>query len=421
MPPSTSFRRTFLKGSAAWTGSLAFSCAQKQACADAATSKPLMAYVGTYSNPEPFKPKGKLIFPANNGKGIHLFRVDRESGALTPAGLHEQTTSPTCLTVNAAGTRLYSTNASDTVADGESGSISAFAIDRASGQIKLLNTVSSGGTGPTFVSIHPSGKFLLVANYVGGSVSVLSILENGSLGALTDVHKSVGKLGAKRATSAPPGSFAISGHETPHGHMIQTDPTGKFILSAEMGLDHLLLWKLDESTGKLIPHDPPFVPLPSGDGPRHFAFHPNAKWLYSFQEESSTIVLFDFNAATGQLTPRQTISSLPSGFAGTNMASEILMSPDARYVYASNRLHDSIGIFSVGDTGELTRVGNEWTRGDYPRTFNFDPTGKFLYSCNQKGDAIAAFRVDQKTGALSFTGQYTPVGSPAIIVFVDLA
>jgi 6-phosphogluconolactonase len=203
--------------------------------------------------------------------------------------------------------------------------------------------------------------------------------------------------------------------------MIESDPSGRFVLHVDLGLDQIHIWKFDSRKGRLTPNDIPTISLPPGDGPRHFHFHPNGRWLYSLQEEGSTIVLFDYNSTKGELTSRQTISSLPPGFAGSNFCSGILVSDDGRFVYAGNRLHDSIGIFSVGDKGELSFVADEWTRGNYPRSFNFDPTGKFLFSCNQRGDNIAAFRVDQTSGALNFTGHYTPVGNPSIIVFLDLA
>jgi len=170
----------------------------------------------------------------------------------------------------------------------------------------------------------------------------------------------------------------------------------------------------------LTPNDPPSVALPAGDGPRHVRFHPNGRWVYSIQEESSTIALFDYDPASGRLSMRQTISTLPPGFAGSSFSSEILLSMDGRYVYAGNRLHDSIGILSVGADGMLTYVGEEWTRGDYPRSFNVEPAGRFLYCCNQRGDNITVFRVDAASGGLAFTGHYAGVGNPSSIVFVDL-
>ena len=385
-----------------------------------AAEGPLMAYVGTYSSPPVDTAAGKVDLPPGNGRGIHLFRVDRATGALSPAGVFPQATSPSCLAFNAAGNRLYSTNATDKVDGGGSGSISALAVSRTDGQLTLLGTVSSGGLGPTHVSIHPSGKHVLVANYAGGSVAVFPILPDGTLGPASDVKKSIGTVGPKRATNAPPGSFAISGHDFPHAHMIQADLAGGFVLAADLGLDQLHVWKFDERAGALMPGDPAAVSLPAGDGPRHFAFHPNGSWLYSLQEEASTIVLFDYDATTGRLAARQTLSSLPPGFAGSSFASGILVSANGRFVYAANRLHDSIAYFAVGPTGALKYAGEEWTHGDYPRSISFDPTGRFLYACNQRSDVVTAFRVEQETGGLAFTGQYTAVGNPSMIAFLDL-
>jgi len=382
---------------------------------------PLVAYVGTFSSPLRDMLPTQVDLPPGNGRGIHLFQVNRVTGALTPAGIHEMGTSPSCLALNASGTRLYSTNETDRVGQDKQGTVSAFAINRPDGKLELLNTVPSGGRGPTYVSIHPSRRFILVANYFGGSVAVLPILPDGRLGTATDIKNDAGKIGPTRATHAPPGSFAFSGHDRTHAHMIQADPSGRFVLHVDLGLDTIFIWTFDEHKGVLIPSESPAVSLPPGDGPRHFHFHPNGRWLYSIQEEGSTIVLFDYDAATGRLASRQTISTLPPGFAGSNFCSEILVSADGRFVYAGNRLHDSIGVFSVDPNGTLAFVGEEWTRGNYPRSFNFDPTGQFLYCCNQRGDNITVFRVDRRTGGIHFTGHYTPVGNPSHIIFLDPA
>jgi len=384
-------------------------------------AEPLIAYVGTFSSPLRDVLPTQVDLPPGNGRGIHLFQVDRTTGAMTPAGVIEMGTSPSCLALDPAGTRLYSANETDRVGDRREGTVSAFAIDRAEGELQLLNTVRSGGAGPTYVSVHPRARFLLVANYFGGSVAVLPILDDGRLGEPTDVKDDTGEIGPTRATHAPPGSFARSGHDRTHAHMIQADPSGRFVLHADLGLDRIFVWKFDGERGALTPGESPAVSLPPGDGPRHFHFHPNGRWFYSIQEEGSTIVLFDYDAVTGRLSARQTVSTLPPGFAGSNFCSEILASADGRFVYAGNRLHDSIGIFSVGPSGDLTYVGEEWTRGDYPRSFAFDPTGRFLYCCNQRADNIAVFRVDRESGGLKFTGHYTPVGNPSCIVFLDLA
>jgi 6-phosphogluconolactonase (cycloisomerase 2 family) len=412
-------RRAFLKTSAAMAGSTFLMDRPPHAKAGE-TVGPLIAYVGTFSSPLRDVLPTQVDLPPGNGRGIHLFRVDRATGAMTPNGIHEMGTSPSCLALNTSGTRLYSANETDRSGEDNEGTVSAFAINRADGKLEPLNTVRSGGAGPTFVSIHPSGRFVLVANYFGGSVAVLPVLPDGGVGPATDIKKDAGRVGPARATNAPAGSFAFSGHDRTHAHMIQAGPSGRFVFHADLGLDKIFIWKFDEERGVLVPGDMPAVSLPSGDGPRHFTFHPNGRWLYSIQEESSTIVLFDYNAGTGHLASRQTISTLPPGFAGSNFCSEILLSADGRFVYAGNRLHDSIGIFSIAADGTLTFVGEQWTQGNYPRSFNFDPTGQWLYCCNQRGDNIAIFHVNRKTGGLDFTGQYTPVGNPSIIVFLDL-
>lgn len=371
----------------------------------------MLAYVGTYSSPE--GPEGS----AGKGQGIYLFEVNQSTGALHQREVFKNDSNPAWLAFDPSHTHLYTANETPTYQGAASGSASAYAVDRSSGRLSLLNTVSSEGAGPAHMSVHPSGKYALIANYAGGTVAVLPIRSNGELGPATDVKRNHGAVGPEHAASAPPGSFAISGHEQPHAHMILSDPTGQFVLASDLALDQILIWKIDLEKGTLTPNDPPFVALPPGDGPRHFAFHPNGRWFYSLQEESSTLVLFDYDATRGRLTARQTISSLPKGFTGTNFTSEVLISRDAKFLYAANRLHDSIAWFSIAPNGELTFAGEEWTRGDYPRSFNIDPTGNFLYSCNQRSDAVATFRVNKKTGALTFTGQYTPVGTPAIIAF----
>ena len=413
-------RRAFLKTTSALTVGVplfgGFAIAQS-----AKVSRPLVAFVGTFSSPLHDVPSTQVDRPPGNGRGIHLFQVNRSTGALTPSSIFDLGTSPSCLALNATGTRLYSANETDRVGEDNQGTVSAFAINRSDGNLKLLDTVRSGGAGPTYVSVHPSGRFLFVANYFGGSVAVLPILPDGSLGVASDIKTDRGTVGPNKAALAPPGSFALSGHDRTHAHMIQADFLGRFVLHVDLGLDLIFVWRFDDQKGLLTPNEPAAVSLPPGEGPRHFRFHPNGRWLYSIQEEGSNIVLFDYDSSKGRLAARQTISTLPPGFAGSNFCSEILVSGDGRFVYAGNRLHDSIAVFSVGDTGVLTHVGEEWTRGDYPRNFNFDPTGQFLYSCNQRDDNITLFRVNSKTGGLAFTGHYTPVGNPSAIVFLDLA
>lgn len=369
-------------------------------------ASPVLAYAGTYSSPE--GPEGSKGY----GEGIYLFEMNPATGALKRRELFRNGSNPSWLALDASRTHVYAAN------EMASGSVSAYAIERSTGRLTLLNTQSSQGAGPCHLSVHPSGKYVLAANYHGGTVSVLPIGPRGELGNATDVKTDRGRVGPERAATAPAGSFAISGHDRPHAHMIQSDPAGRFVLSTDLGLDQILIWRLDLRTGKLVPNSPAAVSLRAGDGPRHFAFHPNGRWLYCLQEEASTLAVFDYDAGRGRLTAKQTLSTLPKGFAGTDFTSEVVVSADGRFVYAANRLHDSIAWFTVAPAGTLTLAGEEWTRGDYPRSFTIDPGGHYLYSCNQRSDAIACFRVNRETGALAFTGQYTPVGTPAILVFL---
>jgi len=375
-------------------------------------SKKVFTYVGTYSSPQ--GPEGAV----GRGQGIYLFEMDTATGALEQRELFPNDANPAWLSFDPSRTHLYSANEISNYEGASSGSVSAYSIDRANGRLALLNTVSSEGAGPAHLSVHPSGKYVLVANYHGGTVAVLPILSSGELGGATDIIHDAGAVGPLHAASAPAGSFAISGHDKTHAHMIHADPAGKFVMASDLGLDEIFIYKFDVDNGKLIPADTPSISLPPGDGPRHFTFHPGGRWFYSLQEEGSTIVTYNYDPASGKLTSKQTISSLPKGFKGTNFTSEIMVSSDARFVYAANRLHDTIAWFSIAADGTLTFSGEEWTRGDYPRSFNIDPSGNYLYSCNQRADAITAYRVNRKTGALTFTGQYTPVGTPGIIIFL---
>jgi 6-phosphogluconolactonase len=378
----------------------------------ASAERPRLAYVASYSSPQ--GPEGSKGY----GQGIYLFAMDPASGVLTQREVFVNGDNPSWLAINRARTCLYSANETAIYQGAKSGSVSAYSISRRDGHLKLLNTVSSQGAGPCHLSIHPAGKHILVANYAGGTVAVLPLGVNGELRPASDVKTGQGAVGPTRATSAPLGSFAISGHDRPHAHMIESDPTGRFVLASDLGRDRIFVWRFDVERGRLVDNDPPSVSLPPGDGPRHFAFHPNRRWFYCLQEEASTIAVFSYDSAHGRLTPMQTISSLPKGFAGTDFTSEILVTPDGKFVYAANRLHDSIAWLSIADSGMLTWRGEEWTRGDYPRSFNIDPTGRFLYSCNQRSDAIATFRRGADSGTLAFAGQYTPVGTPAMIVFL---
>ena len=360
------------------------------------SSQPILAYVGA---------------AAPNGNGIYLFRLNPADGVLTPVKLAAAINSPSWLDIHPNGGILYAV-------DEASGSVMAFSIDRTNGELTPLGAaVSSQGAGPAHLSVDPLGQFVFVANYEGGSIAVLPIREDGSVGDASDVHIDTQPVGPANAASAPPGSFAISGHDAAHPHQIQADPAGKFVIHTDLGEDRIYSWLLNRGAGKLTLNA--VTPVPPGDGPRHFAFHPNGAWLYSLQEEGSTLIFFTYTAATGTLTEQQQISTLPPDFAGTSFTSEVRVSADGNFVYAANRLRDTIAIFRVdAHSGRLTRVGEASTEGDYPRSFTIDPTGNYLFCCNQRSDAITTFRIRERGAVLDFTGRYTAVGSPAVIVFL---
>lgn len=325
--------------------------------------------------------------------------------------------SPSWLALHPNGNFLYAVNEiSNFTTSPPSGSVTAFTINRGTGDLTMLNVVSSQGAGPAHLSVDPLGKFVFVANYGGGSFAVLPIHTDGSLGDATFVQVDEDAVGPVHATNAPPGSFAVSGHDAPHAHMIQADPAGEYVFGADLGQDRIYGWSLNRATGQLVPNNPPFLSVPPGDGPRHFAFHPNGRFFYSLQEEASTLLFYAYDPSGGSLIERQMISTLPAGFAGTNFTSEVRVSSDGALVYAANRLHDSIAIFKVGLTGLLSRVDEVWTRGDYPRSFTIDPSGRFLISCNQRSDALVTYRI--RGNKLVFNEQYTPIGNPANIVFL---
>ncbi len=394
-------RRNFMKGAAA--------CAMAYRATMRAQGDRLLAYVGTDSKP--------VDGPAN-GKGIYLYEINQATGGLSLLHLAAETTSPSWLSLHPSHRYLYCVNEVSDY-EGNSGSVSAFFVEKSTGRLRHLSTVSSHGAGPTHMSIDRSGKYAFVANYFGGSIAVLPIHPDGSLGAAVFVHRDHGALGSLRATDAPSGSFAISGHDAPHAHMIHADPANRFVLQTDLGQDRIYVYRFDSSTGQLTPAHTPFVTLPSGDGPRHFAFHPNGRFMYSIQEEASTVVLFHYDSVTGSLRAQQTVSTLPAGFTGTNFCSEIVVSAEGRFLYAANRLHNSIAIFAIAPDGRLQRIGGVLTEGDYPNHIAIGPGGSFLHVCNQRSDQITSFRIDRHTGLLTFTDQYAPLGTPMCMAFLE--
>lgn len=366
-------------------------------------------YVGTYSVSQ--------ADSASNGKGIYLFEHNPETGAFLHPRLAAESANPSWLVLHPSRKYLYTINEISDF-DGHSGAVSAYAMDASTGALRPLNQVSSMGAGPAHMSIDHAGRHLLVANYAGGSIAVIAIRDDGSLGQATDTRQDTGSVGSKVPTNAPRGSFAFSGHDAPHAHCIIPSPDDRFILHTDLGQDRIYIYRFDMGSGKLQPAAVPFVSCPTGDGPRHLVFHPNGKWLYSIQEEASTIEFFHYDAVTGGLRREQMVSSLPETFAGTSFTSEILVSADGRFLYGGNRLADTVAAFSIGTDGRLQWIGEASTMGDYPRHVAIDPGGRFLYSANQRSDSITCFRLDQQTGKPVFTDDYIAQGTPACIVFL---
>jgi len=429
-------RRNFLMGAAALgaVASLPKAHAQQPTGAPRGT---VWLYIGTYTgNPGAF---------ASNGMGIYLCQLDLSTGKLTVLRLVApvvqitmtlSTKSPSTIALDPTRTHLYAGNEF-----GPPGAVSAYSINRVTGDLTLLNVQPALGA-PAYVGVDRQGKYLFSAEYTGGWFEVFPILANGSLGPEVFKQFDADNVGPKTATNAPPGSFAISAHEGPNGHphQMDTDPSNQWVLGTDAGQDRIYVWKLTQGvTPPLTPAAIPFVNTPPGDGPRHFAFHPNGMWLYSIQEEASTIMFWRFNPATGALSQQQIVPSVPPGFTGTDFTSEIRVSADGNFVYGANRLSDTIGVFSVGRDGTLTQVSYASTLGDYPRIFAIDPSGRFVASGNQRADNVTTFRINPEAGqgnqgqgnqgqdqgnagrgpgSLKFTGNYTPVGSPSGMVFL---
>jgi 6-phosphogluconolactonase len=374
------------------------------AASTAAVAAPFAyAYVGTYTP---------------NGGGIYLFRMDHATGALTQLQVVDDIRNPSWLAVNPAQTRLYAVSEIDNYQGKLNGAVVSYAIAADSLQLTRLGAVSSAGATPAYVSVHPSGKFVFVANYGGGNVAVFPVGSDGALGEASDVRPSVGPRHRARAVDDPPGQFAYSDHDSPHLHMVAADAGGQFVIANDAGLDLTLVWRFDADAGRLLPANVPVISAPSGSAPRHFAFHPNGRIFYNLYEHDAKVAVYDYDSARGALRLKQTLSTLPPKFAGSNLSAEIVVTADGRFLYVSNRLHNALTVFAVAADGQLRLTSETWARADYPRCVAIDPSGDYLFSCNQKGDSITSFRINSGSGALQFTGRFEPVGSPAVMTLL---
>lgn len=395
-------RRGFLKTSTTLTALAAQTLSLAQS-----GSGQVIAYVGAYTD---------------KGKGIHMFSVNTTDGTLTPTKILTGIPSPSALAMHPTKKYLYAVNEISNYNGTNTGSVTSMSVDSGTGDLRILNVVSSGGGGPAYLSVDPSGKWVFAANYGAGSVAVIPIMSDGSLGAATDLIKIAGPLGSSNpAVDAPPGSFANSGHDAPHAHQAESDPTGNYVFVSDLGTDRIYAYMLDKQKGTLTPASTAFVQGSWGSGPRHLVFHPNGRLVYAITEESSMMMVMDYDPSTGSLTYKgQTTSTLPPGFAGTNYASAIHISPDGRFLYGLNRLFDSAVVYDINPDGWLLNPRWEWTRGSYPRELGVEPTGKFMYVAHSRSDNVTSFRIDQETGNLTFTNQWIPIGNPSSIVFLTL-
>jgi 6-phosphogluconolactonase len=347
--------------------------------------------------------KTSLIYIATQDPqkmGVTVAEFDSATGALSTPKMVIETRDPAHFTLSNDGEHLYLCNT------GTPGGVSAFAVEK-NGALRLLNYKESKGRGPSYVSVDGSGKYVLDANYGGGFVEVYSLAKDGSLDQQTAFVQHVGS------------SVNPQRQSKPYAHWFRTDPTNKFGLAADLGMDQILVYKFDAKTGKLTPNDPPFAKVPGGMGPRHLAFHPNGKWVYGVAEIANEVMAFSWNAGKGVLTQFQSVKTLADGFKEPSTAAEIAVRADGKFLYASNRGEDTIVVYAIDSTtGELTLKQRTPSRGKVPRYFTLDPSNKWLIVSNQEGGNVVVFGVDAKTGELQPVGEPVALPKPMAVAFL---
>lgn len=342
-------------------------------------------YIGTYSR--------------GDSKGIYSFVLDTAAGTLTPEGLVAETENPSFLAIHPTGKYLYAVNEIDKYKGQASGSVTAFKINSSSGKLERLNEVAAGGTTTCHVNISRNGKFAVIANYGSGSCAAFALGPDGTLGERTAFHQHAG-------TSTDPGR-----QKGPHAHSVNFDTQNKHVIVADLGLDQVKVYNFNAATGAMTPNEPAFTKVRAGSGPRHFSFHPSGKYAYVINEMACTVTAFNWNAAKGTLTEIDTITTLPGPVEKGFSTAEVVAHPNGKFVYGSNRGHNTIAVFQVdAATGKLKTVEHKSTQGAVPRNFSIDPTGQFLIAANQNTDTIVLFRINQTSGALEQVG--APVKAP---------
>ena len=359
-----------------------------------------LVYIGTYTRTAPGEP--------HRAEGIYAYRLDSVTGALSLAGAARGTVNPSFLALDPQRRFRYSVSEVEELERRPVGAVSAFALDHSSGQLVPLNRQLTRGEGPCYVSVDSTGKWLLAANYRSGSATVFPIQADGRLGAVTAVVQHHG-------ASIDPDRQA-----GPHAHCIIPDLANRHVLVADLGLDKIMLYRFDTTRGVLSPNDPPWVAARPGAGPRHLVFHPNGRFFYSVNELDSTVMAWTYDATRGVLQELQTLPTLPQDFAGVSYVAHVQVAPSGKFLYVSNRGHDSLAIFAIDGSGALAHVAHVPTLGQWPRHFAIDPTGKLLLAANQYSNTVVSFRIDPETGLLTHTGAVTEVPAPVCVQFVEL-
>jgi 6-phosphogluconolactonase len=359
-----------------------------------------LVYVGTYTQ------------EGSESKGIYAYRYDSVTGQLVPVGVAAETINPSFLAVHPNHRFLYAVNEVSSYGGEKSGAVSAFGIDHATGKLTLLNQVATRGGDPCYISLDKTGKYILIANYAGGSVAVFPVLADGRLGEASAFIQHSGH------------SKNPDRQEGPHAHSVDLSPDNRFALVDDLGLDETLIYGFDPAKGSLSANprsNSATARAEPGAGPRHLAFHPNGKFVYVINEMASTVSLFRYNGSEGGLQELQTISALPKDFSGHSEAAEIQVHPSGKFLYASNRGHDSIAVLAIDrKMGTLTPVQYVPTKGESPRHFEIDPTGSLLFAANEKADNIVVFHINPQTGRLTPTGKVLEVSQPVCIKFVPV-
>jgi 6-phosphogluconolactonase len=356
-------------------------------------TRSLTLYIGTYTS-------GK-------SEGIYIYSMSVSSGELKYFNTVKRVIDPSFLAVDGKRRFLYAVNELSEFAGKPGGALSAFSIDQKTGDLNLLNQQASLGGAPCHVIVDATGRFVLVANYTGGNVSVFPVLGDGSLGTATDMVQHQGSSANKER------------QEAPHAHCVILDRSNRYAFVADLGLDKVMIYHFDSKAGKLIPATEPWAQVKPGAGPRHFTFHPNGRYAYVINELDSTLTAFSYDEVNGTLRSLQTVSALPTDFSGKNDCADLHVSPSGKFLYGSNRGHNSIVVFGINEsTGKLTYLEHAATQGKTPRNFALDPTGKFLLVANQESDTVVTLRVDHVTGRLKPTGHVAEVPTPVCLKFL---